>query len=560
MYFLLEASRLFRLYLLLLCYGLCHILLISSVAAQAANTKKEVKNRDTHQTGQQQTLSQLNRLFLQQILLEGNTVFTNQQLQSLLVPYLHRWITAEDVQELRRVLTNHYIQHGYINSGAVIPPQQVSDGRINIRIIEGQLSDMHITGLQRLRPSYLRKRLQHFLHEDKVFNLYALQQELRLLEQSALIDRLHGSIQPDTERGHARFKLQVEEARPWQVRLAFNNHASPNVGAQQIAFDFQHDNLLGFADRFTFTHQRTEGIKAYRTSYMLPLTAEDLSIWFAYSTNDAKVIIKPFDLLDITSQSESYEIGIQRPFYQTLHTDFELALALRKKTSTLYLLGERFSFTSSEEEGKTRISTLTFTQRWVQRSLSRVIAFYSDIYFGLDKWEASGPPEPDGSYTAWLGQLQILQNLAYRKSSLLLRANLHWSDSPLMSSEKFSMGGAASVRGYREGQITRDRGLFTSLEWRIPVAKWHIPQFSSSIEDGQITLVPFVDYAVGREYTGAASEPGAISSTGLGLIWDPASCCRMQVYWAHALTKIDPGNVEQDLQDSGIHFHLKINI
>src|SRR5207302_2016318 len=43
-------------------------------------------------------------------------------------------------------LTTHYINAGYINSGAVLPEQSVSDGVIHFRIVEGKTSEIHLEG------------------------------------------------------------------------------------------------------------------------------------------------------------------------------------------------------------------------------------------------------------------------------------------------------------------------------------------------------------------------------------------------------------------------------
>src|SRR5262245_61870067 len=46
-------------------------------------------------------------------------------------------ITEADLETARRAITEHYIRNGYLNSGAVLPDQDLEDGIEVFKIIEG---------------------------------------------------------------------------------------------------------------------------------------------------------------------------------------------------------------------------------------------------------------------------------------------------------------------------------------------------------------------------------------------------------------------------------------
>ncbi len=60
---------------------------------------------------------------------------------------------------------------------------------IEIKIIEGRLTDVELSGNERLRDSYIRKRL--LLNSDQPLNLETLQEDIQLLQQNRLIDRVY---------------------------------------------------------------------------------------------------------------------------------------------------------------------------------------------------------------------------------------------------------------------------------------------------------------------------------------------------------------------------------
>ena len=62
-------------------------------------------------------LSAMPGVYVQQFKLEGNTVFSDQELSEIIAPYENREITSEELQNLRRKLTQFYVDKGYVNSG-----------------------------------------------------------------------------------------------------------------------------------------------------------------------------------------------------------------------------------------------------------------------------------------------------------------------------------------------------------------------------------------------------------------------------------------------------------
>ncbi len=57
--------------------------------------------------------------------------------------YQNREITAEELQEVKNIVSRYYVDKGYINSGAIIPDQAVKDGVVLLKIIEGELVKAH---------------------------------------------------------------------------------------------------------------------------------------------------------------------------------------------------------------------------------------------------------------------------------------------------------------------------------------------------------------------------------------------------------------------------------
>ncbi|MFM7580454.1 MAG: POTRA domain-containing protein, partial [Microcystaceae cyanobacterium] len=91
--------------------------------------------------------------------IEGNTVFSEAELTNLLTRYVDRPLTFAQLLETRSLITQKYVEAGYVTSGAFIPPQTLSDGVVLIRVVEGQLQTVNVQVTGKLNPHYVRDRL-----------------------------------------------------------------------------------------------------------------------------------------------------------------------------------------------------------------------------------------------------------------------------------------------------------------------------------------------------------------------------------------------------------------
>lgn len=505
-------------------------------------------------------LSGVSKVFVRQLMVDGNTVYSDQELFPLLFPYQNREITAEELQEAKNQVTRHYISNGYINSGALIPDQEVKNGIIRMRVIEGRLTDTSITGNSWLRTSYISDRLALVSEsENGVLNINRMQEGLKLLKQNPLIENVNAELRPGLQRGEASLNVDITESRPYYLSLRFNNYNSPGIGAYRGEIEGGLLNLTGWGDSLRGQYALTEGLDEYWISYTVPLNRWDTTLSLEMERSETEVVAAPFEELRIESETTTYTGFLRHPFYKSLSSEFALGLKLEKSTSDTYLLGERFAFTG-DPSGTNKQTAIRFTQEWVSRSLKQVMAAYSSINFGVDLFDATVlETDPDGKFLSWLGQFQWIRRLDWLESQVFYRLYVQVANNPLLPVEKFAIGGSSTVRGYRENQMTTDSGMVTSLEWRIPVVHLPVPGISKGSGDGILELAPFFDLGHGWNDRGTDPSPDTIYSLGLGARWLVSPLLRAEIYWGHALESV-PDVEEYDLQDDGIHFEIVANI
>jgi hemolysin activation/secretion protein len=185
----------------------------------------------------------------------------------------------------------------------------------------------------------------------------------------------------------------------------------------------------------------------------------------------------------------------------------------------------------------------------VQRSPRQVFAARSQFSLGTDIFSATvNNNAPDSKFFAWRGQGQYVRSLA-AETLLILRSDIQISTDSLLSLEQIGIGGAKSVRGYRQDLILTDNGAIASAELRLPILR--VPEIKSVLQ-----IAPFIDFGVGWNYSGEKpnSQSNSLFSTGLGLIWQMSNKLNARFDYGIPLTNIKSNN--KTLQDQGLYFTI----
>ncbi|MFM7439827.1 MAG: hypothetical protein ACKO2V_14720 [Snowella sp.] len=108
-----------------------------------------------------------------------------------------------------------------------------------------------------------------------------------------------------------------------------------------------------------------------------------------------EVIEYPFSLLDLKSYYQKYLVSFRQPLWQNPYSEFALGLGFDYQTSSNTLLGYAFPSRGSDLDGKIRLSSLRFSQDWLQRSDTDVLAAHSEFALGIMRLTPQRPLMPN---------------------------------------------------------------------------------------------------------------------------------------------------------------------
>lgn len=482
---------------------------------------------------------------IDEIYLEGSTVLSSD-LQKIIDSYKDRTITSYLLSEIKQEINELYISKGYLSSGVFTPPQEFKNGRLNIFVIEGSLTEIRINGLRNLNDNYITSRLPTL---DKPLNSHELENSLNLLEEDPLIADISAEV-IDRGIGKNALLVEVREKSPIQASLRLTDSYSPSIGNFGGKVSVTHNNLLGFGDRFNLSRTQTEGLRRTGGFYSVPLDSRESRITFKYDAAYSEVQTEELEELGINADSEVYSFSLDRSVIFRDDEKFFLGIKLEHIDSESFILDDlSFAFTEGLSDGEIKITALRFSQNYSKKWSKALLTFNSQFNFGIDLFDATVSDRGiDGIFSSWQTNFQYLLGLDKdNKIILVTRLATQLSTDTLVPTEQFTIGGEGTVPGYRRNIGNADNGVTGMVSLRIPLTeeKW-----------GTIAIIPFVGaggiWNNDRETTGA----NFLASLGAGLSYQLSSAIEFRLNYAVPL--VEPENFENTSTTDNITILLNV--
>lgn len=501
----------------------------------------------------QNELQNLDTIIIKEFEFLGNTAFDSTELATVIADFRNRPLTFSELLQAESAITQYYVEAGYINSGALIPAgQNLATGIVKIQIIEGGIEEIQVQGTGRLHPDYIRSRLA--LATETPLNVNRLLEALQLLQLNPLIEQISAELAAGVRPELSLLTVTVEPASPWDIQVNLDNGRTPSVGTFRRGVDIAHQNVLGWGDQIAASYINTDGSDDFDLSYTLPINAHNGTLQAAYRGTRSDVIEPPFDQLDITGDSNTYEFTYRQPVQQTPTQEIALGITTSWKDSNTTILGLNEPLSpGADDEGYTRIFALGFFQEWTQRSPQSIFLLRSQFNLGLDAFGATNQSEaPDTQFFAWRGQAQYVHQFA-PATLMILRSDIQLATTPLVPLEQFTLGGFQSVRGYRQDRLLTDSGILLSAETQIPIV-W----FDS---DKVLQLTPFIDFGHGwNDSDGINREPlreDTLLGAGVGLQLRLGDQFTGRIEYGFPLMEVE--SRDRTWQENGIYFSIIYN-
>lgn len=444
-------------------------------------------------------------------------ILSEQELRDITHPLEEQEVSIKDLYEAVGAINELYKKKGAIAAQAVLPPQKVENGIVQIQLIEARVGGVTVENNQSTRESYIKDGVD--IPIGDLVRLSDLEKRIFFFNAINDID-VRTVLKPGSDFGTTDYVLKVTEPPKYQFVLFTDNAGRKDVGRERVGFSFTHRSLFGFRDSLTLggfvgignsrTHSNVLddvfGTRAAFAAYNFPINSRGTRLSVNYDISNIVIIAGQTEVLNVEGKSENMGLLVNHPvvvqpnfqlngFFggnvKNSKTDFDKATLLRQEVKTL-----SFGF----DMQITRPGSSIYTRHVYTDSL--------DERFG------------DTNFIKYNGEINRTSVHSHNIIATL-RVKGQWTDNKILPPvEQFQIGGMSTVRGYREGFAIGDRGYFTSVEVSFPLLPSDWTAGGNPFEQ-KIRGMVFVDHGAAFPFTPPGqhiTKDDFLTSAGGGLI------------------------------------------
>ena len=403
---------------------------------------------------------------LRGVSLTGAHAIPHDEILRAYQPYLGKKVTQADLAAIAASISDAYRTAGFHLSRAIVPPQDIRDGRVRVQVIEGSVTEVILKG-RGAEQFGIRPMLDPVLAEHPS-RLATLERQLLLISGRAGV-RIDDTALEEIGEATGRFRLIVY-LKTWHIYTSFglDNLGSYAIGPWQTYATGAFNSYLLPGDTLalnlsTIANDPRE-LAFGRLSYDVPVGTDGARIGASALYSE----VRPGDyrhLFNDVTTTEAFEIRSSIVPLQSLQSTLTLTAALDfSNVSEHDLFGPIY-------DDHIRTVSLTSDYR-LQDNFGGNNYLALTWRQGLPILGASQLGDPLSSHYGASANFSVM-DVWYTRYQTLSDA---WSvkiagagqiaSGPLFTSQQFYLGGAAFGRGYGSAETSGDNGMAGTFELR----------------------------------------------------------------------------------------------
>ena len=390
---------------------------------------------------------------------ENISLISENTLERLKKPYLHKCNTIADLKNLVKKVNNIYIKNAYITSRAYIKPQDLNSGVFVISAIEGKIED--------IKDENVNTKLIFFSPQNKPLNLRYLETGIEQLNRLESF-KTTMSVNPSKQVGYSVITMHREQiSHPYHFDIGVNNYGSVKSGKYQWSASLSYEDPLNLNDKITIGYNSTSKqdkenkSRGLNISYAIPIAKDYIK--FTYSQFRYKQIVNGLNKDYLSSgKSKSYKIEIEHKLFHNTTQRGTVNYSLERKRNDNYLEGVYLDTSSS----KLTIFKLSYTHKITHKKFQG----YATLTYhqGLPWFGAKAPTNTSPKFKKLTLDISATKNF-YPKSFVPITYNFsfhgQYARKNILGSEQIGVGGIYSVRGFKNsGQLSGNIGFYARNE------------------------------------------------------------------------------------------------
>jgi hemolysin activation/secretion protein len=473
---------------------------------------------------------------------EGNTLLKAAAVNSVLAGYSGKHRSLDDVEHAVEALQKLYRARGFNLVKVTLPEQELNGGVVRLKVIETRLGKVTVVGNVHHSEANIRRSLPT-LGEGAMPNTDALSENLRIANENPSKQatlQLLGSAQPAAVDA----VVHVADEKPWRAAITFDNSGLDTSGRNEVTAQIQDFDLWGldhvFSLQYTTATEDPHKVNVYGAGYHIPFygLSDSLDVYGSYSNIRAGSVAAGLVDLQVSGAGTVYGAHLNHDFARMGSYDSQLTLAFDHKAYR-----NDVDYAGAQLGGDVTVApvSVSYVGQWALSSSS------ANFYLtGVHNVPGGSQGSEEDFTAARAGATRNYALLRYGAGyiwtlvdgwQVRLSVNGQWTRDALVPGEQFGVGGAASVRGLQERDLSDDKGVTANAEL-------HTPNLCATFSGGRARcdLLTFFDDGQLSRNDALPGEPTRlmVDSAGAGFRLNMGRSLTAQLDYGHVLSATDP--------------------
>ncbi len=414
------------------------------------------------------------RFDIKGFLVEGNTKLDKAAIDSTLAKFTGEKKDFGTVQEALETLETMYRKRGFTTVKVTLPEQELEKGIIRFVVIEARITSVKVEGNKFFDEKNIRSSIPA-LREDELPDTDKISTSLRVANEHPA-KKISLQLEPGENESEITADLKVTDEKAWKISLLGDNTGNDATGVYRSGVLLQYNNLFNLDHLVTLQYmtspQKADKVTIMGLGYRIPLYAfgDSIDLYTSYSDVDSGTIYAGTSDIQVSGRGVSYGVRYNQNLARIGRYEHKLSYGIdyRKYQNNAEVSGILNMDTDIivHPASLTYDGSLQFTggQTGFNVSLIRNIPGGND---GRDEDFQLVRAGATANYTIF----RYGANFSYAFPAdiqLRLLFNGQYTNDPLIPGEQFGLGGASSVRGFQEREVSDDRGNSGTIELYSP--------------------------------------------------------------------------------------------
>ncbi|WP_337029794.1 ShlB/FhaC/HecB family hemolysin secretion/activation protein [Pantoea agglomerans] len=398
---------------------------------------------------------------INQISLQQASLITPDTQKRLVAPYINQCLSLDRINQLVRAISEWYVQRGYITSRAFLTEQNLSHGTLNITVLEGKLEAIHMQG-----ASARQLNMAFPTRAGRILNLRDIEQGMEQINRLRTTP-VQIEIIPSSQPGYSIVNLTSTPEFPLTLGLNMDNSGQRSTGIGQLSGSLVGNDLLGVADRWFVSGGRSSAFSDWRDAQnfqagvSVPYGYGLLDYSYSWSNYHSRFNANSFDWYS-NGDNISNRLSGSWVLFRNGQIKTGLQLGLNHYVSHNWL-NETLLESSSR-----KLTSLQIGFNHTQKIAGGVATLNPMLSRGMPWFDAESDKGksddfPKAEFRKW-SVSSSFQRPVTQKMWWLSSFYAQWSPDRLYGSERLTIGGENSVRGYKEQYLSGDVGGYLRNE------------------------------------------------------------------------------------------------